>query len=84
MPKPIKIREVEKNIKTLDKKRVLTDGIRTVYAKTREIAEQGTGNHQLQRHGDGYAQDKTELGATESALQLENGVRVVPLGCLKN
>ena len=41
MSKPIKTREVIKDIKTLDKKRAMTDGTRTAYAKTREITEQG-------------------------------------------
>ena len=63
MTKPIKTREVIKDIKTLDKKKAMTGGTRTVYTKTKEIAEQGANSHQLQRQGDGYAQDKTEQGA---------------------
>ena len=67
MPGTIKTREVIKDIKTLDKKRAMTEGFHSAYAKTREVAEQGTSNNQPHHQGCDYAQDRIEQAGKTAA-----------------
>ena len=60
MDKDIKTRNVIKDIKVLDKKAVMSSGLREARAKTKEVAEQADSGQQVHRHGGDYAQEKVE------------------------
>jgi len=56
MDKIIKTRDVIKDIKMLDKKAVVADGIRDVHAKTKEVAERSEAPDRRHHHSVAYAQ----------------------------
>jgi hypothetical protein len=75
MDKTIKTREVVKDIKTLDKKALVSSTIKNVHAKTKDAAEQQDNSaDSSQQHGNAYAEDKTEQAAIQGAASVSHKI----------
>jgi len=74
MDKSIKIRNAVKDIKALDKKAVLSSGIRGVHAKTKEVVDRPNGWQQVYQHGEDYAQAKIEQSVSNAVDAEARGV----------
>jgi hypothetical protein len=67
MSKTIKTRNVVKDIKALDKREAGLAAVKSAHAKTKEVADRSEPPDQQYRHGNDYAQDKSEQAGKAGA-----------------